>query len=156
MLGNGELLLLLKNNVPVPGVWHGQTHQERTLNTNWDLVRVERPPALWITLEDSTWDAMISALAGLDNLVRNQQDDKPLSEEDQEIVDSTIDEYLVAAGLSPRPRGYVWFLRPPRGMPTLRSLHERLNTDISEKSPEASLPGELRELVQASLRHLYS
>lgn len=124
--------------------------------TDWELVKIGHPPAPWIVLEDSTWDAMISALAGADNLVRHRQDGKQVAEEDQEIIDSTIDEYLVAAGLPPRPRGYVWFLRPPPGLPTLRSLHERLNEEINERNPRASLPGELRELLRTSLHRLYS
>jgi hypothetical protein len=124
--------------------------------TDWELVKAEHPPAPWIALEDSPWDAMISALAGADNLVRHQQDEKPVAEEDQEIIGNTIDEYLVAAGLTPRPRGYVWFLRPPPELPTLWSLHEYLNEYINERNPQASFPGELRELLQASLHRLYS
>lgn len=95
-------------------------------------------------------------IAGEGNVLRQQRGEGPVNEKDQEIIDSTIDEYLVAAELPPRPRGYAWFLRPPSGLPTLRSLHERLNEDNSERNPHESLPGELRELIEASLHRFYS
>lgn len=124
--------------------------------TNWELVRVSPPRFPWIELEESTWDAMISALACEENVLRQLRNDSEINEDDQEIIDSTIDAYLVAADLPPRPRGYTWFLRPPPGLPNLESLHKNLNEYINERSPQASLPTELREIVEACLRQLYS
>ena len=121
----------------------------------WELVRVSPPPSGWIELEDSTWDATVSALAGEENVLRRLRNGSRINLDDQEIVDSTIDAYLAAADFPPRPRGYDWFLRPPPGLPTLRELHANLNEYIDERNPQASLPNELSELIKASLRELY-
>lgn len=122
----------------------------------WDLVKVSSPPAGWFELEDSTWDALISAMAGEENILRRLHQSKPFSNDDQEIVDGLIDEHLAAADLPPRPRGYEWFLRPPPGPSSLQALQEELNEFIRKHSPRASHPLELRDLVKAFLHRLYS
>lgn len=123
---------------------------------DWQLFQVAPPPSSWIKLEDSTWDALISALAGEDNVLRRLRNGSRINVDDQEIIDSTIDAYLAAADIPPRPRGYDWFLRPPPALRTLPALQSNLNEYIGERNPQASLPSELRELVAAYLRELYS
>ncbi|MBT2597517.1 DUF5956 family protein [Arthrobacter sp. ISL-72] len=123
---------------------------------DWELVKVSAPPFEWIQLEDSTWDALISALAGERNVLRQLRSGRGIKADDQEIIDSTIDEHLAAAKIPHRPRGYDWFLRPPPGLPNLPALHKNLNEYIGAKNPRASHPRELRELVEAGLRLLYS
>lgn len=122
---------------------------------DWELVRVSLPPSGWMELEDSTWDALVAALAGEENVVRRRRNGSRTDLDDQEIIDDTIDAYLAAADIPPRPRGYDWFLRPPPGVPTLRDLHTNLNEHIGRRNPQASLPHELRELIRASLLELY-
>lgn len=123
---------------------------------NWELVKVSEPPPGWFALEDSTWDALISAMAGEENVVRRKRAASGIDEEDQAIIDSTTDEYLVAADLPTRPHGYDWFLRPPPALPDLETLHNRINTLITASEPEAFFPDDARELVEAALRNLYS
>ncbi len=123
--------------------------------TNWELVEVAEPPSGWIKLEDSTWDALIAGLAGNGNVVRCLRDASGISGRDQGIIDSTIDDHLAAADIPPRPRGYDWYLRPPRDVPDLRVLHGHLNEYISMNNPEVRLPLHLREVLEAALLHLY-
>jgi hypothetical protein len=122
---------------------------------DWELFRVSLPPSGWMELEDSTWDALVAALAGEENVLRRRRNGSRTDLDDQEIIDDTIDAYLAAADIPPRPRGYDWYLRPPPGVPTLRDLHTKLNEYIGRRNPQASLPQELRELIRASLRELY-
>lgn len=126
------------------------------IGTEWDLVKVSSPPARWFELEDSTWDALISAMAGEENLLRRLHQSKTFSDDDQETIDGFIDEHLAAADLPPRPRGYEWFLRPPPGAVSLQALHEELNEFIRKHSPQASHPQDLCGLVKAFLHRLYS
>jgi hypothetical protein len=126
------------------------------IGTEWDLVQVSSPPAGWFELEDSTWDALITAMAGEKNLLRGLHQSNAFYDDDQEIIDGFIDEHLAAADLPPRPRGYEWFLRPPPGPSNLQALHEELNEFIRKHSPQASHPQELCELVKAFLHRLYS
>ena len=123
---------------------------------NWELVEVSEPPPGWFELEDSTWDALISATAGEENVVRRKRTASGINEHDQEIIDSTTDEYLVAADVPTRPHGYDWFLRPPPELPNLDALHSRVNMFIAEREPQAFPPEKARELVEAALQKLYS
>jgi Family of unknown function (DUF5956) len=126
------------------------------IGTEWDLVKVSSPPAGWFALEDSTWDALISAMAGEENLLRRLHQSKAFFDGDQGVIDGFIDEHLAAADVPPRPRGYEWFLRPPPRPSSLQSLHEDLNEFIRQHSPQASHPQELCALVKAFLHRLYS
>ncbi|WP_442859043.1 DUF5956 family protein [Arthrobacter sp. CAN_A212] len=123
---------------------------------DWESVRVSVPPAGWVELEDSTWDALISARAGAGNVLRQVRDGSRFRADDQEVVDRTIDEYLGAAGIPPRPRGYAWFLRLPQGITNQRAFQQDLNTFITNSDPTASLPGDLSVLVSSFLQRSYS
>lgn len=126
---------------------------------DWELVKESQPPPGWFELEDNTWDALISALAGEENVVRRKRISTRINDDDQEVIDSFTDEYLAAADVPLRPHGYDWFLRPPRGLPDLNAVHTRVNRFIGERLPRAfpALPPEkARELVGSVLRRLYS
>lgn len=123
---------------------------------DWELVKVSQRPPGWFELEDSTWDALISAVAGEENLVRQKRTTSGLGEDDQVIVDSTTDTYLTDADVPSRPHGFDWFLRPPAEIPDLGALHKRLNAFIDQRNTHASLPLELRELLEVALRQMYA
>lgn len=123
---------------------------------DWESIRVSARPAGWVELEDSTWDALISARAGAGNVVRQVRDGSRARADDQEVVDSTIDEYLGAAGIPPRPRGYAWFLRLPQGISSQRAFYQDLNAFITNSDPTASLPNDLSVLVSSFLQRSYS
>jgi hypothetical protein len=123
---------------------------------NWELIEVSEPTPGWFELEDSSWDALISATAGEENVVRRKRRSLAITEQDQEIIDTTTDEYLVAADIPARPHGYDWFLRPPPELPYLDALHSKINMIIAERAPQAFSPEKAHELVEAALRKLYS
>lgn len=122
----------------------------------WNTVEISRPPSEWFVLDDSSWDALISAWAGMSRLLRQPKDDQQLNGDDQEIVDSFINDHLKAANIYPRPPGYVWFLKPPPGVSDLDSLHRQLNAFIQKRSTRDALPTEVSELVKTFMELKYA
>ncbi|WP_373886553.1 DUF5956 family protein [Sinomonas sp. ASV322] len=117
----------------------------------WDDVEIAEPDGHWVQLEETAWDALIAWAAGARNLrrapgveqgrlvrVTTQRGEfvevyeERRGERDQKIIDDSIDEVLVDAGMPPRPRQCRWFLRIPDGWDSpdsfLIALREALNT----------------------------
>jgi hypothetical protein len=63
-------------------------------------------------------------------------DTQPLSDETRNTVDDEVDDVLRAAGVSPRPRGRLWFVRLPRG----RKSVARYQASLQRRVDRAGVP----------------
>jgi Family of unknown function (DUF5956) len=101
----------------------------------WNEFSTKLPQAGFVLLPENGWEALVLAVAGPGHGVRYPKrsvqkeisvvttvaDSRtvkkvPFTNQDQEMIDDFLDEYLVAAGFEPRPRGYDWYLRLPNGI----------------------------------------
>ena len=78
----------------------------------------------------------------------------PFTDQDQGIIDDFLDEYLVAAGFEPRPRGYDWYLRLPNGI-TSFELSLVLNAALAEENAGGH-PAQVRPVFDRVLANLYT
>jgi hypothetical protein len=142
----------------------------------WDDVIVEEPSERWLELDDNGWNALIAWAAGAKNLRRTPVSDEgktvdvttvregvtevrsiPFTKEDRRIIDESVDEYLAAAGVPPRPRGYVWFIRTPERCPTSRAFWEELTAAINMATTRISMtPGEWRPVIDRVVQGFYA
>ncbi|MFS8095779.1 hypothetical protein LFM09_01450 [Lentzea alba] len=101
--------------------------------SSWDEAKVvEEVPAGYVELTENGFGAMVGWLAGMRNVVRlpdspglhttritgpdGARYERERSQEEQDVVDDDIDEYLRDCGLPHRPRGFQWFARLPEGV----------------------------------------
>ncbi|OFI39421.1 hypothetical protein BIU82_13905 [Arthrobacter sp. SW1] len=126
------------------------------MNTDWDEIAFLDSTEGWIGLEDSTWDALISATAGSANVRRIPRLNRELSADDQAVIDEMTDLHLADAQIPLRPHGYAWFIRPTPDFATLEALHEALNRHIDKSTRPATHPAEQRDLLIDFFRESYS
>ena len=112
----------------------------------WNEFSTAPSPAGFVLLPENGWEALLLAVAGPGRGVRNPKrsvpkevsvvtttagsttiKSVPFTDQDQEIIDDFLDDYLVAAGFEPRPRGFDWYLRLPKGIMSFDELNVLLN-----------------------------
>lgn len=116
----------------------------------------------YIELSENGWGAVIAAVAEPHRVRRGalaiadytttivherdgrkSSESKPRSEDDQRSIDDDIDEYLAAAGLPPRPRGFRWFIEVPPGVPNADEFWRRIVGRFGKLT--SSAPGQRRD-----------
>jgi hypothetical protein len=80
---------------------------------------------------------------------------KPRSEDDQRSIDDDIDEYLAAAGLPPRPRGFRWFIEVPPGVPNADEFWRRIVGRFGGLTSSAPDNVETREALTVIIRGMW-
>jgi len=79
----------------------------------------------------------------------------PRSESDQRSIDDDIDEYLVAAGLPPRPRGFRWFIEVPPSVPNADEFWRSIVGRFGESTSSAPDNVETREALTVIIREMW-
>lgn len=82
---------------------------------------------------------------------------EPRVQDDQDMIDDGIDEYLTGAQVPSPPRGYRWYQRLPEGYSTLDDAYAFINGALRESDPEnkAARPDQLAPLVAEAVAGLY-
>lgn len=93
---------------------------------DWDLFVISKKDSGWSLLEETGWHSMLIAAVGPARVIRSL---KVRASPYQTLIDDTIDEYLAAADIPPRPRGFDWYIRTPPGM-TLNDVDVVLNRGV--------------------------
>lgn len=134
----------------------------------WGLVPIAEPTDRWAQLEETGWDALIAWAAGPQNLRRvlnsdvgrtvsvtwtrgevTEQFEEAFTEDDRRIVDDSVDEYLVDAGIPSRPRGYRWFIRVPDAYGSARTFRDDVDNAINEADvPRAAHAANWRPVIE--------
>lgn len=129
----------------------------------------------YLELSENGWGAVIAEIADPDRVRRaplNLDDytttvvhmrdgrersvSQPRSEADQRSIDDEIDDYLAAAHLAPRSRGFRWFLEVPPGVSNENEFWRhvvRRFDDLTSATPDNV---ETREALAAILRDLWA
>jgi hypothetical protein len=99
----------------------------------WECDELSAAPPAWILATENGWGALVVWAAGRGHFVRVRRAPRDrygstihrrhdgserrepflLNEADLAVIDDDIDSFLADAGISPRPRGFDWFIRPP-------------------------------------------
>jgi hypothetical protein len=143
----------------------------------WECIEITQPTAeLWAELDETGWDAVIAWSARPQNLGRIRSSDagrtvsvtctrggvvesfeEAFTENDRKTVDDSVDEYLGAAGIPPRPRGYRWFIRVPSAYPSAQAFLEDVYRAIhSAESPGQAHPAKLRPIIRTVVQRFYT
>ncbi|WP_350224195.1 DUF5956 family protein [Pseudarthrobacter sp. fls2-241-R2A-127] len=129
----------------------------------------------FVLLPENGWEALVLAVAGPGCGVRSPRRSVqkvlpvvvttagsttttrsvPFTDQDQEIIDDFLDEYLVAAGFEPRPRGYDWYLRLPNGIASLDELSVLLNAALAAEDAGGH-PSQVRSVFERVIAKLYT
>lgn len=139
----------------------------------WNQFATDQPQAGVVLLAENGWDALILAVAGPARGVRRPKHSAPkeisvvttvadsvtvkkvpFTERDQEIIDDFLDELIVAAGFDPRPRGYDWYLRLPKGLTSVDQLSAHLNAALAEDDT-GGYPAQIRPVFERVIADLY-
>jgi len=140
----------------------------------WDDFSTAPSPAGFVLLPENGWEALVLAVAGPGRGVRNPKrsvqkkvsvvtttagsttiKSVPFTDQDQEIIDDFLDEYLVAAGFGPRPRGYDWYLRLPNGITSFDELSVLLNAALAAEGAGGH-PAQVRPVFERVITQLYT
>jgi Family of unknown function (DUF5956) len=141
----------------------------------WECIEVTQPTDEWAELDETGWDAVIAWFVGPPNLGRFpnsdagrtvsvtcvrggvvEQFEEVFTEDDRRTVDETIDEYLVDAGIPPRPRGYRWFIRVPSAHTSAEAFHDDVHKAInSAEAPGTAHPANWCPLIETVVRRFY-
>ncbi|PWK91191.1 hypothetical protein C8D88_1011224 [Lentzea atacamensis] len=70
----------------------------------------------------------------------------PRTEEDQDVIEESVNDYLAEAGIPPRPRGFAWYLKVP---PTRSGLKELERAIIAKDT--TGLPVDVRRVARTAL-----
>ena len=135
---------------------------------------VENSSSRWVELDENGWGALIGWAAGAGNLRRRPSSEEertvtitvelhgatttsvePFTDEDRAAVDDSIDEYLEAAGVPPRPRGWVWLIRVPENYPSGQEFLDRINAELSSSPPVPARPSEWLAVMREAVDRLY-
>ncbi|MDF9752786.1 DUF5956 family protein [Arthrobacter sp. ES3-54] len=141
----------------------------------WSDVPEAEPSAAWVELTENGWGALMGWAAGAENLRRRPSSDsgrtvtgyteqagvrrhfeEPFTAADREGVDDDIDEYLRAADLPPRPRGYSWYIRVPDGYASPDSFLTDVDAAVLKAAGATVHPRQLRPIFEAVLRGIYA
>jgi hypothetical protein len=87
---------------------------------------------------------------------RKWSESMPRTAAEQQSIDDDIDEYLSAAGLPPRVRGFRWFIEVPPGVPNEDEFWRRIVGRFGELTSNAPDNVETREALTAIVRELWS
>lgn len=74
---------------------------------------------------------------------------------DQVDIDDAIDAFLADAGVSPRPRGYRWFIRLPDAQPNANSFWTFINTRLAEGAADERHPSKTYAVLRGILAEAY-
>ncbi|WP_371818140.1 DUF5956 family protein [Pseudarthrobacter sp. C4D7] len=140
----------------------------------WNEFSAKPPQAGFVLLPENGWEALVLAVAGPGHGARSSKHsvqkeipvvtttagsttvkNVPFTDQDQEIIDDFLDEYLVAAGFEPRPRGYDWYLRLPNGITSFDELSVLLNAALAEEDAGGH-PAKLRPVFERVIAKLYT
>lgn len=143
----------------------------------WECVDIApSAPGVWAELAETGWDAVIAWSAGAENLGRLlssdvgrtvsvvctrggvvERSEEAFTEKDRQVVDEDVDEYLAAAGIPPRPRGYRWFLRVPSAYHSGDAfLEDVYGAVISAESIGPAHPAQLRPIIETVIHRFYT
>jgi hypothetical protein len=140
----------------------------------WNDFSTTPSPTGFVLLPENGWETLVLAVAGpgrgVRNTKRNVQKEVsvvttaagstttksvPFTDQDQEIIDDFLDEYLVAAGFGPRPRGYDWYLRLPKGITSFDELSALLNAALAAEGAGGH-PAQVRPVFERVIAKLYT
>lgn len=140
----------------------------------WNEFATKPTQGGFVLLPENGWEALVLAVAGPGHGARFPRGSvqKEISvvtttagsttakkvsftDEDQEIIDDFLDEYLVAAGFEPRPRGYDWYLRLPKGITSCDELSVLLNAALAGENAGGH-PAQVRPVFERVLANLYT
>lgn len=140
----------------------------------WNEFSTKPPQAGFVLLPENGWEALVLAVAGPGRGARYPKrrvqkeisvvtttagsttaKKVPFTDEDQEIIDDFLDEYLVAAGFEPRPRGYDWFLRLPNGITSFDELNVLFHAALAGENAGGH-PAQLRPVFEQVIANLYT
>lgn len=129
----------------------------------------------WIEATNNGWGALVLWASEPRNLIRRlgQSDqgpviesvtangvttthESPLTLQDLQEADDDIDSYLSEAGIPPRPRGFIWYIRLPSSVNNEREFWAALNQAIADRAPEARRPSQFLPQITDALACLYS
>lgn len=142
---------------------------------SWDEVRILDDQAGWAEVDENGWGTLLAWVAGPENARRcptsddgrtvrvvierpgvpDQRTVEPFTAYDRDLVEDGINPYLEQAGVPPRPRGYIWFIRvwPPDH--TAEEFLQRVNESVLTAPPEVVLPVQWREQMESVLAEVY-
>lgn len=140
----------------------------------WNEFSTKPPRAGFVLVPENGWEALVLAVAGPGHGLRNPKHsvqkeisvvtttagsttvkNVPFTDQDQEIIDDFLDEYLVAAGLEPRPRGYDWYLRLPNGITSFDEISVLLNAALAEEDAGGH-PAQVRPVFERVIAKFYT
>ncbi|PNI09508.1 hypothetical protein CXX84_04450 [Arthrobacter sp. AFG7.2] len=140
----------------------------------WNEFLTKPPQGGFVLLPENGWEALVLAVAGSGHGARYPKrgvrkeisvvtttagsttvKKVPFTDQDQGIIDDFLDEYLVAAGFEPRPRGYDWYLRLPNGITSFDELCVVLNAALAEENAGGH-PAQVRPVFERVLANLYT
>ena len=140
----------------------------------WNEFSTTPSPAGFVLLPENGWEALVLAVAGPGRGVRNPKRSipkeisvvtatagsptikkVPFTDQDQEVIDDFLDDYLVAAGFEPRPRGFDWYLRLPKGITSVDELSVLLNAAVASEDAGGH-PSQVRPVFERVIAKLYA
>lgn len=141
----------------------------------WNDFLTVPSPAGFVLLPENGWEALVFAVAGPGRGVRSPKRSVqkmvpvvtatagstttsrslPFTDQDQKIIDDFLDEYLVAPGFEPQPRGYDWYLRLPNGITSVDELSVLLNAALAAEDAGGH-PAQVRPVFERVVAELYT
>lgn len=128
----------------------------------------------WVEVTNNGWGALVVWAAGLEHTRRKPGNPyqgsvaetrttaglttmrySPVTQEDIRAADDDIDAYLADAGIPPRPRGQVWFLRLPSELHSEKELWVELNRSVSGLPAGANRPAQFFPTLSQALARLF-
>lgn len=141
----------------------------------WSDVQEGGPSASWVELPENGWGALLGWAAGSENLRRSPSSDvgrtvtgyiedangrtpfeEPFTAADRKVVDDDIDMYLGAAGVPPRPRGFVWMIRVPDGHASPEAFLADVDSTVLRAADSVTHPMQLLPVFADVLRNFYA
>ncbi|NEM90311.1 DUF5956 family protein [Galbitalea soli] len=108
--------------------------------SSWDAIPNLVDTKGWVALGESEFDALIAWTAGPENVGRVATEAAP----EPEPGDGRVDRYLADAGIPPRPRGFVWYLRVPPETPAAEDFVAGITAVAHDTPPAARVSPLLR------------
>lgn len=142
--------------------------------TSWDEVPDGAHSSEWAEVPETGWGMLAAWAAGTENICKLPADDtgrevrvtietggvtetrmEPFTVNDRRTIDESVEDYLRDAGVPPPPRGYVWLMRIPPGVPSEEALSREINRGITAAAPGAVNPADIASIMVRIIDVLY-